>query len=818
MALDGLGHDVRSGIRGLRRTPGFTLAAITTLALGIGATSAVFTVVKAVLLEPLPYADADRRVMIWSRWVSFDKTWLSDQEILDYRRLARTLSDVAGWGTTQQNLTGAGEPRRIGVGQVTANTFSVLGARPLLGRDFTAADDRPNAAPVAMLSFPLWQSAFGGQSSVVGQTVLLDDQSVEVVGVMPPGFRLPTDFTEEAAEPSQLWRPLQIDEQHTSRGSHGFFAAAVLAPGQSASSATDELRAITRQMTAQGLYTEAIHFTAFAVSLDDEIRGTLRPAMWLLTAAVGCLLLIAAANVTTLLLVRADARVREVAVRTAIGASAPRLVRQLLVESGLLAIVGSLSGVALASVAIRVLLAVDPTSVPPLAPIRLDGTIVVVTLLVGLSTTLLVGVLPAVRALRVNLVESLRDGGTQASVSRARHRVRAALVVAEVALAVVLVVGATLMGRSLAALGQVPLGFDPAGVLTLRLAVPQVRYDTPEKVVTFYRQLVEDVRALPGVGAAGIVRALPLATTIGDWGLVVDGYVPPPGTNAKGDWQIVSDGAFEAMGMRLREGRWFTAADTSDSQPAVVINETMARSYWTDGRAVGRRVRFGGARAERPWATVVGIVADERHNGVTTAAKGKFYVPHAQWARLSGSVVRNAFVVVRTSGDPMALAGPVRAAIHRLDPTLPIANVRPMRDVVTTALATPRLTGFLLGSFAGLALTLAVVGLYGLLSFLVARRTHEIGIRLAIGAGRGEVLRMILGHGLTLAGIGVVAGIVAALGATRLMRGVLYAVAPTDVATFAIVAAGLLAVAALASLVPALRAIRVNPVVALRIE
>lgn len=818
MTLEGLGHDLKSAARGLLRTPGFTLAAVAALALGVGATSAVFTVVKAVLLEPLPYDQPDRRVLIWSRWTRFEKTWLSDQEILDYRRLASTMTAVSGWDTTQQNLTGDVDPLRVGVGRVTANTFAVLGARPLLGRDFTPEDDRPNAAPVAVLGYPLWQSHFGGESAVIGRRIVLDDRPVEVVGVMPPGFRLPTDFTEDAAEPTQLWRPLQIDEQETARGSHGYYAAAVLAPGQTAASASDELRAITRGLTAQGLYPEAMQFSAFAVSLDDEIRGPVRPAMWLLTAAVACLLLIACANVATLLMVRADARVREVAVRTAIGASAARLVRQFLVESALLATAGALLGLGLAAAAIRLLLAIDPTSLPPLAPVRLDGTVVLVTLLAGIATTLVVGVLPALRALRVNLVESLREGGAQATEGRARHRVRGALVVGEVALAVVLVIGAGLMGRSLAALGRVPLGFDPNGVLTLRVSLPQARYETSEAVVSFYRQLLDDVRGLSGVTAAGLVRALPLATTIGDWGAVVDGYVPPPGTNAKGDWQVVSDGAFEAMGMRLREGRWLTRADTATSQPVMVVNEAMARAYWPEGRAVGGRLRLGGPASTRPWATVVGVVADERHNGVTAAAKEKFYAPHAQWTTLTNNVVRSVFLVVRTPADPMAFAGPVRAAVRRLDGALPVANVRPMSEVVATALATPRLTGVLLGSFAVLASVLAVVGLYGLLSYLVARRTHEIGIRLAIGAERRQVLMLVLGHGLALAGAGVTLGLLAALGATRTMRSVLYAVAPVDVPTFAAVAIGLLVVAAMASLIPALRAVRVSPVVALRAE
>ena len=385
------------------------------------------------------------------------------------------------------------------------------------------------------------------------------------------------------------------------------------------------------------------------------------------------------------------------------------------------------------------------------------------TLAVAVITTLLFGLVPALRTLRVNLVESLREGSQQATAGAARQRLRGALVVAEVALAVVLVIGAGLMGRSLAALGRVPLGFDPEGVLTMRVALPQTRYDTPEKVVDFYRQLVERVRTLPGVEAAGVVRALPLATTIGDWGLDVDGYVESPGREAKGDWQIVTDGAFEAMGARLVRGRWFTAQDTSSSQPVMVVNETMARTYWPDGEAIGGRVVVGGGGMnviDKPTPVVVGIVADERHNGVTAAVKEKFFVPHSQWHLVTnGNLIRNAFLVVRVPGDPMAIAGPARQVIRELDAALPVSGMRPMTDVVATALATPRLTGFLLGTFAAIASALAVVGLYGVLSYLVARRTHEIGIRMAMGADRGQVLGMIVRRGVALAAIGIVIGL-----------------------------------------------------------
>lgn len=818
--LDTLLQDLRTSLRGLRRSPGFTLAALVTLALGIGAVSAMFSVVRAVLLAPLPYAEPNRRVLIWSKWIGFDKTWLSTQEVVDYRTEARTLSDISAWTTGQQNLTGDGDPLRVGVGFVSANTFEVLGATPLLGRVIRPEEDVPNGSPVAVLGYRLWQARFGGDRAIVGRKVMLNDEPVEIVGVMPDGFRLPTDFTEDAAEPTELWRAVQFDMANLNRGNHGFYGAAVLAPGQTAATATAELHALTRRMTEQGLYPEAMQFTAFAVSLDDEIRGGLRPAMWILMGAVLCVLLVACTNVASLLLVRGDARAREMALRTAIGAGPGRLVRQLVTESLLVAFVGAAAGLGVAALALRALITIDPTSLPPLAPVSLDWTVVAFTLALGVITTFVFGLMPALRLLGLNLVDALREGTQQATIGSNRQRLRSGLVVAEVALAVILVVGAGLMIKSLAALGRIDLGFNPDRVLTLRVSVPTLGYDNPEKVVGYFRQVMDGVRALPGVQSAGGVRVLPLATTIGDYGLDIEGYQESPGRNAKGDWQIVSDGAFEAMGMRLSRGRWFTPADTEGSQPIAVVNETMARLYWKDGQAVGGRLRVGGAPdSTRPWATVVGIVADERHNGVTGLVKEKFYIPHSQWHVVTeGNLIRNAFVVVRTTGDPMLLAGPVRNAIRGVDPTVPVANIRPMREVVSAALATPRLTGFLLGSFAAVALLLAAVGLYGVLAYLVSRRTHEIGIRLAVGAGRMDVLRMVLGQGLWLAVIGLATGTVAAMVLSRLIRGLLYDVSPADPSTYVIVAVVLLLVASAASAIPALRAARVDPLAALRTE
>jgi putative ABC transport system permease protein len=815
--VDAMLQDLKGAVRGLWKSPGFGGAALLTLALGIGATSAIFSVVKAVLLTPLPYANPEQRVLIWSKWISFDKTWLSTQEIWDYRNFAKTMTAIAGWTSGQQNLTGDGEPMRVGVGFVSANTFDVLGVRPLAGRTFSAAEDRPNGPPVAVLGYPLWQARYGGDPTVVGRTVMLNDVPVEIIGIMPEGFRLPTDFNVDAAEPTQLWRPMQVDETNLNRGNHGYYGAAILAPGQSAASATEELRAIARRLTEQGEYPEAMQFTAFAVDLDDEVRGDVRPAMWLLMGAVAFLLLIACVNVANLLLVRGDARLREMAVRTAIGAAPNRLVRQLFTESLVLAVLGAVVGLGLAAAALQVLTTVDPTSLPPLSPVRLDRTVVAFTLVLAVVTTLLFGLAPALRTLHVNLVESLREGGQQATLGGRRQRLRGTLVAAEVALAVILVIGAALMIRSLAALGQIDLGFNPDRVLTMRLAVPAATYDTPDKVVGFFDRLVDRVRALPGVEHAGVVRVLPLATTIGDSGVDVDGFEETPGRNAKGDWQIASDGAFEALGTRLVRGRWFAPTDTTASVPVSVVNETMARTYWKDGQAVGGRMRLGNPK--NPWTTVVGIVADERHNGVTGIVKEKFYIPHSQWhVATSGNPIRNVFLVVRTASDPLGLVAPVRSEIRQMDPNLPVANIRPMTEVVGTALATPRLTGFLLGAFAAIALALAAVGIYGVLAYLVSQRTHEIGIRLAIGANRAQVLRMILRQGVSLAIVGIAVGLGAAFMLTRLMQSLLYQVTTTDPLTFVIVPVALLVVTLLASYLPALRATRVSPTMALRAE
>jgi putative ABC transport system permease protein len=804
--------DALRGARSLLRTPGFALAAILTLALGIGATAAMFTVVDAVLLRPLPYQRPESRVMIWSRWVGFDKTWVSEAEVMDYRALATSFRQVAAWSSGQGNLTGDGEAVRVGMATVTANTFATLGAEPALGRDFRPEEERTGADAVAVISHGLWQRRYGGDAQTVGRTIVLDGVSRQVVGVMPRGFQLPTDFGEDAAEPTEVWVPLLLNTETPVRGNHGLYAAAELAPGVTPARANAELRILAANLTREGLYSEAMRFVPFAVPLPEEITGAVRPALLMLFGAVGFLLLIACANVANLLLARAEARQREIAVRSALGAGQGRLLAQLFAESLVLALPSAALGLLVAGAGLRLLFASGATLLPRVAEAAIDGRVLAFTAAVGLGTTFLFSLAPALRALRLNLTESLRDGGPNASGGGRRQRLRALLVVAEMALSVVLLLGAGLMLRSLWALQQVDLGFAPEGVLTARLSLPEAGYATSEQVTSFYRQVLERVRSLPGVTRAGLIRSLPLGAQIGDWGLTIEGYEPPPGTHAKGDWQVATDGALEALGERLLRGRSFTAADTADSEQVALVNETMAATYWPGADPLGRRMRMGGP--DRPWTTVVGIVRNLRHNGIRAPIKEKFYRPHAQFP----FPVRAMTLVAKTAGDPLALAGPLRAAVRELDPNVPVAAVRPMTEVVTAALETPRLAGVLLGLFAALALVLSAVGIYGVLSYVVSQRTQEIGIRVAIGADQGRVLRLVLGGGLRLSLAGIALGSAAALALGRLLASQLHEVRPHDPLTFVTVPLLLLGIALAASYLPARRATRVDPIAALRAE
>jgi predicted permease len=755
--------------------------------------------------------------MIWSRWNAFDKTWVSDGEVNGYRRETRTLADVAAWSDGQMNLTGDGEPERVAGASVTANVFSVLGTPAIKGRVFAAGEDVPNGPKVAVIGYGLWQRRYAGDPSIVGRTIQIDGAPYEVVGVMPADFVLPTDFQNPSA--TAVWIPESWDAASTDHGSHGYYAAARLKPGVTTEQARDDLHNLAQAWTARGLYPRQMGFDTVVLSLREEVVGTVRRAIWLLFGAVGFLLLIACANVANLLLARAEARQREMAVRSALGAGAIRIVRQLMTESLVLAAVSTVAGLAIATIGVRLLAAWNPSSIPRVAGATVDDRVLAFSAAVALVTTVLFSLAPAFRLLRPDVTEAMKEGSANATTGGARRRFRDALVVVEMALAVVLLIGAGLMLRTLWSLQRVDLGLDPNNVLTMRIALPPAAYAEPAQVVDFYSRLTAELRRIPGVRQAGAARSLPLGSQIGDFGLRVDGYVPPPGTNAKGDWQIATAGYMEAMGEKVVSGRGIEETDTSDTQLIALINEEMARRYWPGRDPIGGRFKIGG-NAQRPWVTVVGVVKAVRHNGVATVVKEKFYVPHTQWHRSLGNanLIRSMTLVVKSDGDPASLTAAVREKIRGIDPNLPVADVRTMDEVVGAALSTPRFTSVLLSIFAGLALTLSAIGIYGVLSYLVSRRTREIGIRMAIGAGRAEVMRMVLRSGLMLALIGISAGLVLSFGVTRLLRGLLYGVTAADPWTFAAVAGSLGLVALAASVAPAWRASRVDPVLALKSE
>jgi putative ABC transport system permease protein len=808
-----LGHAVRL----LLKAPGFTALAAGALALGIAASTAIFRLADAVLLAPLPYEDPHDRVMIWSRWRGFDKTWVNPAEARAWRERCPSLADVAHWQVDRANLTGEGEALRVGAGFVSANTFAVLGARPMLGRSFTAEEDRPGGPRVVVLGHALWQGRFGGDPGVLGKAVALDGVPHEVVGVMPPGFALPTDFGEGAAEPTQLYVPRAPEaDELLEFGSHGDFGAARLRPGATAARATVELRAAMEQLTAEGRYDPRQGHEAFAVPLADEILGEHRPVVATLATAALLLLLVACANVASLLLARGAGRHREMALRAAVGASRARLVRQLLVEGLVLGLAAAALGLPLARATLRGLSSALGAHLPRAAAAAIDPRAVAFALALAVFTTLAFALAPALQTARPEIAEALREGGFRARGGLSHRRWRRGIVVAQASLAALLAVGAGLMARSLEALTRIDVGFEPRGVLTARLNAPPARYREAVDVVRFYRRVVDEVRALPGVRHAGLLRVLPLGETIGDYGIDVEGYDETAHGPAQADWQVVTEGASEALGERLVRGRLLQRGDDESTPDVAVVNEAMARRYWGDQDPVGRRFRIGSA--QRPWVAVVGVVGDVRHNGIAGAVKAKFYRPHAQFHRSRGGPTRDMALVLKAEGDPLALAAAVRSVARRIDADVPVSRVRTMNEVVASSIAAPRLAARVLGLFAAVAFALCAVGVYGVLAYGVAERRQEIAVRLALGARPSQVSGLVLAEGLAAVGVGLAGGLLAAAVVSRSLGSLLHEVKPVDPATYAAVALGLSAVALLAGLVPAVRATRTDPANALRQE
>jgi predicted permease len=808
--------DVRFAARSLGRRPGFTAVAAITLALGIGATTTLFGVVKQVLLTPLPYGHPESLVAVWSAWKGFDQTWLSYDEWEGWRARVHAFADIGLYSEGSANIDGD-EPERVRTAQVQANVFPILGVQPIVGRNFTAEEDAPNGPSVVILGYGLWQRRFGGDPSVVGRQIRISGRATTVVGVMPADFRLPLDFG--ASGRTEAWFPLATDAAQNGAvpgpefpkggASHGYDAVARLRPGATAATANAQLRSIVAELEKSG-YMSDVGFHAYAVPIEEQIMGRVRPVLLVVFGAVGFVLLIACANVAGLLLVRGEARRRELAVRVALGAGSSRLQRLLLAESAVLAAVGAALGVALAMLGVRLVRAAAPAGMARVAETRIDWSVLLFALVAGVAAALLAGLLPALQATHITPADELKEGGRGMSSGGARLRWRQGLVATEVALAVVLVTAAGLMIRSVRNLLAIDSGFRAEQVLTMRLSTPSVWYPDSASVAAFWGELQRRVAAVPGVEKVGAVRLLPLATEMGDWGLQVEGYTPPPNQGTPGDWQVVTPGYLEAMGLSLREGRRFDARDDMNGALSMIVNRAFVEQYISSRRAVGTRVRIGGSDSTQVY-TIVGVVGDVHHNALVGKVKPEFYVTLAQFARAPGSTRRSMSLVVQTDGDPAALAAPVRAVVRRLDPRLPISEVRTMREIVNSSISGPRFAMEALGLFGALALVLSAIGIFGIVSQVVASRAHEFGVRAALGATPAELVRLSVRAGVRQALIGLAVGVVVALLLTRTMTSLLQGVTPTDPLTFAAVVLVTGVVAVAASIGPARRAGKADP-------
>jgi predicted permease len=815
-------RDLRIAFRSLRQRPGFSAIAVLTLALGIGAVTAIFSVVNGVLLQPLPYRDADALVLVRGSWNTQAKAALSLAEYWDLRERQRSFERVAAFADGSSSLTGRGTAERLRTGYTSAEMFPLLGVSAALGRTFGPEDDLPGRPPVVVLSDGLWRRRFGADPAVVGRVLTLDDAQATVIGVMPPGFQLPLHFT---GSPAELWAPLQLDPaaDRNERGWHFLDVVARLRPGVAVEAADAEVGALMTAMREQ--YPGEYHptFGGHAYALGGEVVGDVRPGLLALLGAVGLLLAIACANVASLLLARGEARQREIAVRAALGAGRGRIARQLLTESALLAVAGGLLGLILAAWGGRAMVLAAPPTIPRLSAAGIDGWVLGFALLATVCTGLLFGLAPALHSARADLAGALVEGGRGGTAGGLRQRFRRGLVVGQIALALVLLTGSGLLVQSFLKVRGVDPGFDPEQLLTARLELSPVRYRTSDQRRAFFRELMARLEAIPGVQSAGAARALPMTgqLEIGDWSFLQEGKFsdpPVPTDYTPADWQVVTPEYFRTMRMPLLQGRGLEEGDRLGAPGALVVNQTLARQVWPDGDALGRRVRLGGGPSDSVWRTVVGIVGDVRHRGLSAEPRPEMYLPYDQFPAGTMAALPSLYLAVRTSGDPAALAPALRAAVSGLDPDLPLAEVQTMEQSLGSWAAERRLTMLIVSGFAAAALLLGAIGIYGVMAHLVVHRTREIGIRIALGAVPREILRLVLSQGAWLAGLGIAAGVLGAFAVTRLIGGLLFHVRPTDPATFVATAVLLAAVAAIASVVPALRATRVDPIDALRAE
>jgi predicted permease len=827
--MNGFIQDLRFATRAFALNPGFTAAAVLSIAIGVGANSSIFSVASALLLRPLPYTDASRLAILWNRspGLGIAEDWFSTAQYFDIRHGHRGFEDVAIAIGGNYNLTGDGEPERIGTVRVSANLLPMLGARPALGRLFTPEEDVTGGAGVAVLNHGTWMRRYGGDPKVVGRSITLNGQPFQVVGVLPASFSLPREVlpTLGGAENAEvlLHLPLAADAA-TVRNREDYNIVGKLKPGVGFAEAQAEMDAITTRLRREhpDFYPANGGLTFDIVPLQEQVVGDVRRSLLILIAAVGFVLLVACANVANLQLSRALSRQKEIAVRAALGASRARIVRQLLTESVLLAVAGGALGLVLAAWSLEGIRALGARSVPRLGEIAVNGEVLLFTLAVSVVSGIVFGLMPALRVCGLDLHDNLKDASRGSAGASALWSApgrgqngRQLLVVAELALSVMLLIGAGLLIRSFAQLQQVPAGFNPAKLLTLELTMTGAKYNEPPAVLETYKQLWARLEGLPGAVAAGGVSALPLSQMFA-WGpITVEGRPRVPGEAfINVDQRIVAGDYFRAMEIPLLLGRLFADEDTRTQPRVVVIDDAMAQQLWPNEPAIGKRIRLGGidAQASAPWLTVIGIVGRVKQYTLDGESRIAMYSPQTQ------VIGRGMNVVLRTVGDPAALTAAVRGEIRALDPDLPIYNVRTMAQRVDESLARRRFSMLLLTLFAALALGLAAIGIYGVIAYLVAQGTRELGIRMALGATPRGILLMIVRHGLAVALVGVGIGLAGAFALTRFMSSQLFGVAAVDPVTFVAVSLLLTGVAVAASYVPARRAAAIDPMVSLRSE
>ena len=805
--------DLRYGIRLLLKTPAFTVLALLTLALGIGANTAVFSVVNAALLRPMPFDHPERIVAVWEqrpRENAF-RVGVSAPDFVDWRRLSKSFSNIALFDTTHLTIGGAGSPERIAGATVSPGFLEALGVQPRLGRTFITAEEQPGRNHVAVISDGLWRRRFASDPSVVGRSVEIDGEPSLIVGVLPRDFRFPFAPDCDALVPLAL-----THTQLQYRGIHAWYGIARLKPEVTLHQAQAEMALISKQLEQQYPDSNTGH-AANIIPLREDLSGTIRPALAVLLAAVFLVVLIACANVANLLLARATVRRREMAVRAALGCSRWRLARQSLLESALLAMLGTAAGILPAIWGLDALRSAFFSRIPFFAQaglnsVSIDWRVLAFTLGCALLSLLLFGVSPAIASADTDLNDALRSGGRGSTGDRGKFR--NALIVAEVALSLLLVTGAGLMGKSFLALMNVNPGFQPERLLIAGITLPKASYKTTVQAAAFHDSLLERAAALPGVRSAALTDTLPLSGEDNRIGIKLPDRAPRPGEHIRLNTRLVSRQYLETMGIPLLAGREFTAQDMSGGRPVAILSQTAARLYWQDGKALGKRFAFNNETA--PWIEIIGIAAPVHNRGLADNPTPDVYLPYRENPFLFPPIAMS--LVLRTTQDGSALGPSIRALVSSLDASLPVSRIRQMETYVSDSTAPNRFNVILLGIFAAIAMALAAAGLYGVMSYLVGQRTNEIGVRMALGARPADVLKLVVGKALLLAGAGVALGFVAALALTQVMTSLLFGVAPRDPLVFTLAPLLLLAVAALASYIPARRGARVDPLVALRME